>query len=193
MTRTITKGIATVGAAAAVGITSFLATSTQAQAAYGAGTVSATSLNVRPAPTTHSTVERTLYRGAKLRLTCWVNGQKTSGSNKWYMYQTEGNPPFWVSASGLSDINPAIKECDTGKAAVFGHTTAVLTQRSGPSTKDAATRTWAKGTKHLIVCKINSEKVGGNDIWYYLANGGWVSAKYVTNTGGIPQWCNRAR
>jgi hypothetical protein len=48
-----------------------------------------------------------------------------------------------------------------------------------------------KGAEVSVWCKFNGVPVDGNPRWYMLSLDArhWVSARYVTNVGAAPQWC----
>lgn len=105
--------------------------------AAGSGTVSTGgnySLNVRSAPTTASSIVRTLPNGTGVTLECWVTGQTVAG--RW------GNTSLWHRSSGgyISDgfvytgtNGPAPGEPQCGTSA------------PAPATREARALAWARG------------------------------------------------
>jgi hypothetical protein len=41
-----------------------------------------------------------------------------------------------------------------------------------------------------IICKLPGQEVAGNNRWYNLTDGRWVSTRSVSNVGQAPGWCN---
>ncbi|MEU5151177.1 SH3 domain-containing protein [Streptomyces yangpuensis] len=59
--------------------------------------------------------------------------------------------------------------------------------RSGPGTKYAQKGKLKTGSVVALQCKVNSQKVDGNSIWYKLADGsGWIAARYALNLDKVP-------
>ena len=84
----------------------------------------------------------------------------------------------------------AIRWCTDGdKDLDQGVTTAKLTKRDGPGTKDRAAGSLRKGAAVMLVCKLDGPSVKGNQRWYYTSTGDWVSARYVHNKGAAPRYC----
>ncbi|MBO0514412.1 hypothetical protein J0695_21830 [Streptomyces beijiangensis] len=64
-----------------------------------------------------------------------------------------------------------------------------LNVHSSPSMSARVTRVLAYQQLVLLSCKVSGPSVGGNRVWYNLADGGWVSARYVDNLSAVPT-CN---
>lgn len=62
--------------------------------------------------------------------------------------------------------------------------------RAAPSTDAASVVILADTVQLRIMCKAPGESVDGNANWYKLGNDRWVSARYVTNIGELPDWCD---
>ncbi|MFE9220243.1 SH3 domain-containing protein [Streptomyces lavendulae] len=62
--------------------------------------------------------------------------------------------------------------------------------RNCPSTYSSVLRTLGNGEHVGLQCKVRTQNIDGNDIWYLLRErgGGWVTARYVANTGNV-NWC----
>ncbi|MFJ6054690.1 SH3 domain-containing protein [Streptomyces sp. NPDC092307] len=61
--------------------------------------------------------------------------------------------------------------------------------RQFPSTDSTRIGALESGAKVGIRGKVRAQNIDGNDIWYLLrGREGWVSARYVTNTGNV-KWC----
>jgi len=68
-------------------------------------------------------------------------------------------------------------------------TASVLTVRSAPTSAAAKVGSLARGTAVKIHCKVFGPRVDGNDLWYKLSSGRWVTARYVSNVGSAPRFC----
>jgi uncharacterized protein YraI len=184
----ITKKIAALclAAVSGAGALTTAATLAQAQGTSNAHVSSKSNLSVRYAPSTHARQTASLKPGAKISVDCLVYGTKVDGNKKWY--KINGNRSEWVPARYVA-ASTRIFECWGGTGGEYlGKTTAKLTVRFGPNTKDGSLRTLASGTKLAIGCKVSAQTVDGNRYWY-AADGGWVSARYVKNTKGVPTFC----
>ncbi len=60
-----------------------------------------------------------------------------------------------------------------------------------PSSDAAKYGSYADGARLRLTCKVHSESVDGNDLWYLVrgSKGRWVSARYVDNVGAAPRVC----
>lgn len=70
-----------------------------------------------------------------------------------------------------------------------GKVTEGVNVRSAPTSAAAKVGSYAKGATITIQCKVFGPAVSGNSLWYKLANGRWVSARYVANVGTAPRFC----
>ena len=68
-------------------------------------------------------------------------------------------------------------------------TAAVLNVRFAPTSASAKVGSLSRGVTVKIQCKVFGPRVDGNDLWYKLATGRWVSARYVSNVGVAPRFC----
>lgn len=150
------------------------------------GQVTETSLLARSAPTTHSTVYGSFHYSQKLTLGCKVHGETIRGNDLWYLVPSEGM--LWVSARYVKNLNTPPRWCGNGMLATV-KTTTRLTERKAPSTLTPKVGSLAARTSLKIVCKVNSQNVAGNTIWYYTTTGHWISARYAANVGSAPGWC----
>jgi uncharacterized protein YraI len=146
-----------------------------------------TNLSVRFGPTTASPAVGSVGSGQVVPLVCKVRGTSVDGNDLWYALPPTLNE--WVSARYVSNVGSAPQWCGTD-ARFRGRTTVALTQRTGPTRAASSAGTLSRGTAVVIVCKLRGQDVNGNALWYSLANGRWVSARYVTNVGQAPGWCN---
>lgn len=65
-----------------------------------------------------------------------------------------------------------------------------LNVRSGPGLDYWANGTIDPGSVVWLGCKVEGTDIGGNDIWYRLADGsGWVTGYYVYHDDYVP-WCD---
>ena len=149
--------------------------------------VSATNLSVRYGPTTAARSVGSLRPGQTVELVCKIRGTAVGGNNLWYALPPTLNE--WVSARYVRNVGSAPRWCGTD-ARFTGRTTVALTQRTGPTRLASSAGTLARGTRVSIVCKLRGQAVDGNALWYSLTSGRWVSARYVTNVGAAPGWCN---
>ena len=151
------------------------------------GKVTAT-LNVRSAPTTAATDVGTLRSGTTISIQCKVFGPSVGGNTLWYK-QSTGK---WVTARYVANIGSAPRFCGDGHEYQGRVAVAFLNVRSGPNTANATVSTAPQGTFLPLVCKVDSQVVGGNPRWYQLtgdSGGQWVAARYVSNVGSAPPTC----
>ena len=144
-------------------------------------------LTVRALPTTASAAKGSIAKGKVFPIVCKVRGTSVDGNNIWYAL-----PPTlgeWVSARYVENVGPAPRWCGNDERFV-GRTTTTLTKRVAPTTAAASAGTLGKGAGVDIICKLDGKSVDGNKTWYYLTGGRWVAARYVTNVGRAPGWCN---
>lgn len=78
---------------------------------------------------------------------------------------------------------------DAATATYQGRVTEGVNVRSAPTSAASKVGSYAKGATITIQCKVFGPTVGGNSLWYKLANGRWVSARYVANIGTAPRFC----
>lgn len=181
--------VAAVLAAATVGGGMITAGPAQAQPgdpARDGKVISNGSLTVRYGPTSASAKEGSIPSGKIIPLGCKVRGQSVDGNNIWYSLPPTINE--WVSARYVQNIGGTPGWCGT-TARYTGKVTQTLTLRTGPTTAASSAGTLAPGLTSTIICKLPGQSVAGNDRWYYLTNGRWVSARYIDNVGIAPDWC----
>ncbi len=145
-----------------------------------------TALQMRYAPSTASNPRGTVLKGQTFKIECKVRGTMVDGNNLWYLLPP-GNT-HWVSARYVKNVGPAPDWCSEGKSAT-GVTTAGINKRQRPTHSDAIVGGLAAGKTVSIRCKVSSDSVGGNTLWYYTTDGRWISARYVTNRGKAPGYC----
>jgi uncharacterized protein YraI len=179
------RGVVTAVATVVVS-TLMLAAAPGAQAATYQGRAVAT-VNVRSAPTTAATDVGTLHTGATVTLLCKVFGPSVGGNSLWYKLGTGR----WVTARYVANVGAAPRFCGNGNE-YSGRATVALNVRSGPNTANAVVSSVPAGGFLPLVCKVNSQVIGGNPRWYQLTGDGggqWVAARYVTNVGSAPPYC----
>ncbi|TDE03378.1 SH3 domain-containing protein [Jiangella asiatica] len=74
-------------------------------------------------------------------------------------------------------------------ASYQGKVTTGLNVRSAPTSASPKVGSLAAGTTVTIQCKVYGPSVSGNDLWYKLSNGRWVTARYIANIGTAPRFC----
>ncbi|MZE68351.1 SH3 domain-containing protein, partial [Streptomyces sp. SID5789] len=62
---------------------------------------------------------------------------------------------------------------------------------TSPSRGSEVIRYARRGETVRIHCKTPGDKVGGNPLWYLLADGTWAwgPARHIDNVGPAPRWC----
>ena len=188
----ITTSIRVAGLILATTLAGAAVSASPAHAAGGTGddqgrVTSKTNLTVRYGPTTASKAVGSLEPGQYFTFVCQIRGSSVDGNRVWYLLPPSLNE--WVSARYVAVVGSTPPDCGTD-ARFTGTTTTALTQRTGPTRAAAAAGTLARGTKVSIVCKLPGQPVAGNALWYSLTNGRWVAARYVSNVGAAPGWCN---
>ncbi|WP_166350151.1 SH3 domain-containing protein [Phytoactinopolyspora limicola] len=68
-----------------------------------------------------------------------------------------------------------------------------LNVRAAPTSAAPKVGSLARGAKVKIQCKVFGPSVGGNDLWYKLSSGKWVTARYVSNVGAAPHFCGKGK
>lgn len=139
--------------------------------------VTANTLNVRKRPTVRSPKIGQLYRGQKIRATCWSHHGKVYA---WKKLKTEKGVPWqivggWVAAKYLS------KKADTCKYKVKGHHVPV---RKYPTVRARVIDHLPYGKQIQASCssykgKIRFWKQIRKDGASHKAVGGWVNRKYL--------------
>ena len=65
-----------------------------------------------------------------------------------------------------------------------------LAVRARPTTQSKEIGQYSTGAQVSLDCKVHSQDVAGNDLWYKLYDrSGWMSARYITSRGSVP-WCS---
>ncbi|HEY5784276.1 MAG TPA: hypothetical protein VIT65_05835 [Microlunatus sp.] len=191
ISRPIRAAAAAVASAAAVALGLFATLPAQADAAADADAdgkvVAAGGLTVRQLPTTASTSKGKLANGTTVSIICKVRGSSVDGNNLWYLLPPTLNE--WISARYVRNVGAAPGWCGDDERFI-GRTTTAVTKRVAPTTAASTAGGLAAGARVSIICKLPGQSVGGNNRWYYLTDGRWVSARYVTNVGRAPGWCS---
>jgi cell wall-associated NlpC family hydrolase len=134
--------------------------------AYGAATVTASSLNIRSGPSTSYSVVGRVTKNARL-----VVLEQTSSS--WYHINYQGTVGY-VSASYLKDVLKAENFTATGTVTGNG-----VRMRSKPNTSSSVVGTYYSGTKMSVI--------GINNGWYkvqYSGKTGYMRSDFMSITGG---------
>lgn len=158
-----------------------------AQAAGNTEGKATTTLQMRYAPSTASNPRGLITKNRTFEIECKVRGTNVDGNTLWYLL-----PPghtHWVSARYVTNVGRAPSWCSRLKSA-SGVTTATVNRRQGPTHSDMIVGRIAVGTPVRIVCKVRSDNVDGNTLWYRISDESWVSARYVANRGAAPGYCS---
>lgn len=154
-------------------------------------------LLVRGLPTQFSGRRGSLRDGSVVGLNCRVTGsvvrregdQPGALSSIWY--RLSDRPHGWVSSRYVRTPHGRPPYCGTGDTDKGRVTTWRLVAREAPTTRARSQGVLPRGEELDILCKLHGQRVGGNDLWYNLPLGLWVSASYVANIGAAPGWCTR--
>jgi hypothetical protein len=95
-------------------------------------------------------------------------------------------------AIGLIAVTPAAQAAEgpyRGKVVASSS----LTVRSAPTSASARAGTLNRGAIVSMSCKVFGPTVGGNSLWYKLATGRWVTARFVANIGVAPRFCGSGK
>ena len=152
-------------------------------------------LVVRALPTTRSPRQGRLRDGALVPIDCRVTGsvvrrdddQDGQASNLWY--RLTGGGPAFVSALHVRSTGSRVPSCGDGRTYRGRVTAGLLVPREAPTTRANAHGGFFRGRTVRIGCKLHGQDVRGNDLWYHLPQGLWVSARYVANIGPAPAFC----
>ncbi|NNG20916.1 hypothetical protein HJ590_15385 [Naumannella sp. ID2617S] len=121
-----------------------------------------------------SNARRTL---AAVGLAAASAGTPIDGNDLWYAL-SEGNG--WVSARHVDSVGQAPATCpNTDTEFGVGLTTAPLSVRNGPTSRDAPLTERPPNHQVMARCQVRGENVNGNDMWLHLQDGTWVSAAYL--------------
>lgn len=160
------------GAMAAGASLTLGAPAADAASPYIDGTVTATRLVVRQAPTSHSDSWGSVKKGQRVVALCQVQGQSVGGTRAWYLLNGEGDAGRFVSARYVTPKRK-VPACVGNKT-----TTATLTGdqwvRRAPSTDDAKVRVARKGTTVTLRCGFYKGTSGTNQ-WFQTSDGNWIS------------------
>ncbi|MBM7785230.1 SH3 domain-containing protein [Tenggerimyces flavus] len=98
-------------------------------------------------------------------------------------------PAVGLTAAGVAQADNETKAAPIYKGKVIAKK---LMLRTHPTTASATEGFYTKGEVVNLSCKVKTISVDGNRLWYRLAylQGGWISARYVTNVGKAPRWCD---
>lgn len=177
MTSTASRIAATVAVAVA-GAASFMPVTASASATPPTGTVTVNDLNVRSAPTTHSTSITMVDRGFSFTVRCQVSGPSVGANTTWLAVGPDVGK--WVSGNYVKTRGTA-PQCGEG-ATAKGRTTGdpVLNSFSGPAIADGSVSEYQPGSRVRVRCEVSNRKSSGDTTWYLTKNGEWLTAAYVT-------------
>ncbi len=150
------------------------------------------SLNVRSFPTPAARLTGTLKKGTELTIACKIAGPDVDGNRLWYRIQTGKTTWRYAAARYIENVGKAPHYCTLGPA--DGQVTAKpsVKLRTEPSTNAKSAGSLKYGAKLNAICKVTGQEVAGNDRWYQLYDGRWVTARYVKNINGlVPEFCSK--
>lgn len=141
---------------------------------------STTTLNVRSAPTTTSTIIGRLQPGSTVAVICQARGQQIGTTAVWDRISTGGYvSDRYVSTPSSTGFSSTLPRCSYP-----GQTTisTPLTTRSGPGTSYTnLNRPLQGGALAYVACQKSGSLVGTTRVWNQLVDGRWVSDYYVSN------------
>lgn len=147
-------------------------------------------VNVRTFPTPAAKLTSVLKKGTKVTIACKIEGPDVDGNRFWYRVQAGPNLWRYAAARNLEDAGKSPHYCDLGPP--DGQVTAKpsVKLRTTPSLDAASAGSLAYGAKLNAICKVTGDEVDGNDRWYQLYDGRWVTARYIKNLNGlVPEFC----
>ena len=154
-------------------------------AGYSVKVTASPSLTVRQAPSLFAKSQGSIAKGKTVKVSCKINGTSVGGNKLWYRMSSTK----WLSARYASNVGAAPGWCATSYSFEGVVTTASLSVRMGPTNQDKKVGSVARHNDVSIGCKVSSQNVDGNTLWYEVGSGKWVSARYVHNFGATPGWC----
>ncbi|WP_129668926.1 glycoside hydrolase domain-containing protein [Phytoactinopolyspora endophytica] len=140
-------------------------------------------LKARTGPGTSHPATGSHAPGATLSVVCQSGGEKAGATSVWNQL-VDGT---WVSdghvstpfSSGFSDALPRCTYPGQVSSA------APLNARTGPGTSHSTTGSpLSSGSLAWVVCQADGMAVDGTSVWNKLADGRWVSDRYVSTTSG---------
>lgn len=141
---------------------------------------STTTLNVRSAPTTTSTIIGRLQPGSTVAVICQARGQQVGTTAVWDRISTGGYvSDRYVSTPSSTGFSSTLPRCSYP-----GQTTisTPLNTRSGPGTSYTnLDRPLQGGALAYVACQKSGSLVGTTRVWNQLVDGRWVSDYYVSN------------
>jgi uncharacterized protein YraI len=179
----------TVATALAVPAVSLIAIAPPAHAEVYKGETTA-SVNVRTFPTPAATKTGTLKKGTTVTIACKIQGPDVDGNRFWYRIQTGSNTWRYSAARYIRNVGKVPHYCNLGPADGQVIAKPSVRLRTEPSLSADAAGSLNYGAKLNAICKVNGDDVDGNNRWYQLYDGRWVTARYVRNINGIvPEFC----
>lgn len=141
-------------------------------------TVTATSVNVREAPTPNSPSVVAIKRGFTFDIRCQAPGASVGGSRTWYAIGPDVGK--WVPASAVRS-HGRVPQCGAGVSAPA--TTAgdpVLNSFRGPTIQDGSLNEYQPGSTVRIRCEVTNVSDTASTTWYLTTRGDWLPGSYVT-------------
>lgn len=136
------------------------------------------SLNVRHAPTTYSVRIYALSKGSTVFIECKVPGPYVDGNRYWYKLADGG----FATARYIDNVDFVPPWCGTARGYYGTVIRPTLHIRTGPNTGNAIIESRTSGAEVMIQCKVNSQSIDGNTLWYWVekpGRDGWMAARYV--------------
>ena len=189
MSKAMRTTAAMVATALAVPVVGLVAVAQPANAEVYKGEATA-SVNVRTFPTPAAKLTSVLKKGTKVTIACKIEGPDVDGNRFWYRIQAGPNTWRYAAARNIEDVGRAPHYCNLGPP--DGQVTAKpsVKLRTTPSLDATNAGSLAYGAKLNAICKVTGDEVDGNDRWYQLYDGRWVTARYIKNLNGlVPEFC----
>ncbi|SDS28318.1 hypothetical protein [Microlunatus soli] len=180
--------VAVAALTAGAGLVSLGATTADAASSDGK-IIAKPSLSVRYAPSSHAKYLTSIKYGKVVPLNCKVTGTSVGGNNRWYLLPGDSfGGHEWIAARYVTNIGSTPGWCGNSERFV-GRATTTVSKRTGPTTADPRSGSIARGVGVDIICKLPSQSVNGNKLWYWTTDHKWVSARYIDNVGRAPNHC----
>ncbi|MCD8500725.1 MAG: peptidoglycan-binding protein [Bacillaceae bacterium] len=128
------------------------------------GTITGSSVNIRTAPTTQSSVVANVSLGTAIVIEATVQGQAVGGNNQWYQINFNGETLFVHSS--LASISKV--------AVVNSNNTRV---RDGASTSRHIYGTVNQGTELVVLREVTGATVSGSNRWFEVRFRVWRNAR----------------
>jgi uncharacterized protein YraI len=138
-----------------------------------------TTLNVRSAPTSTSSLVGTLPGGSSVAVVCQARGQVVGTTPVWDRISTGYVSDRYVSTPSSTGFSGTLPKC--AYPGQITSTTQVNT-RSGPGTTFTnLDKPLPAGALAYVACQRSGSLVGTSRVWNQLVDGRWVTDYYVSN------------